>query len=325
MRLAALIPALLFGSSLSFAQPRDLNLAIHNYPSDHFSISVPSGWVDMPKAELDRITTAARKAAPKYVSEPFKYGFLESAGSPFPRVVILMRSGRWSEELIAQMPALAATKDEAQHNVTSSIPALAAMNLQIGKMSWDSKARIAWVPVGFSDERGQPMAGLAGLHPTELGVIQVNCYATQSDFERIAPTFVAIIASVKIDEAIKYRKRSALGTVTDSTLVPALFGGIFGIVLVLAIHGLRAWRHRVNEVVKPRTRESYLVGAAWKVALGVVLLLSQANTLLKALKGDGWLQSTAESAGYWGVWGLIISLALYAVCLGGRDALAARR
>jgi hypothetical protein len=60
-------------------------------------------------------------------------------------------------------------------------------------------------------------------------------------------------------------------------------------------------------------------GAVWKLPVGVAILLSNVSTLLRALGGDGWLQSTDEAQGYWMFWGFLVSLAMFLICWAGRD------
>ena len=70
----------------------------------------------------------------------------------------------------------------------------------------------------FTDD-GQIVQGFSGLHPTKVGSIQVNCYASTADFEKYAALFSKILTSVQVDDKWKYRKQSglsgALGSFAD--------------------------------------------------------------------------------------------------------------
>ena len=97
----------LAGSMLLAAGFASDGLVINNYPADHFSISVPGGWVEIPKAELDAISARVRAATPKLGPQPYDYGFQYSRHAAYPRLLLqVKKSRRWSEDQIAQMAKL---------------------------------------------------------------------------------------------------------------------------------------------------------------------------------------------------------------------------
>jgi hypothetical protein len=317
MRFTAVTVGLVLGASPSFAQQHDLNLVVHNYPADHFSISVPAGWVEIPKAELDRITAYARKAAPTPTPQAFKYGFQACRDDPFPRVVIQVETGRWSEESIFKM-AGGTKNEEIQRGLNTASPALASMNLQIGSHVWDPKAQIGWMRMQPTEKDGRPMTGLAGLHPTEAGAIKVDCYDYESEFGQFAPTFSAIITSVKIDEQFRYHARSALSRAVELVPVPALTGLVVGGAALLMA---RALRRRRPGTTRPRGGRAPFLIAVWKLLLGALLLFAQANIVRNALAGNGGLQAGTDSQVHWFVWGLMMYPMVYMIYFGSRDLL----
>jgi hypothetical protein len=230
---------LLLAPWFSSAQQNQLHqMATHKYPSDHLAVSIPANWVEIPKAELDQMTADIRAAAPNAKPQPYNYGFQISTGSKYPRVVIQVKtSGRWSEKAIAQLPRLSAMKDDIQLKVESEMPGLAPLNIRIGKLAYDPIRQIAWLRMQVTGDEGETIQVLSGIHPTNVGAIQVNCYASTATLEKYAPLFSEIITSVRVDDEWKYRERSALGRAVGSlgdlgtSAVTGAVGGVAALVV----------------------------------------------------------------------------------------------
>jgi hypothetical protein len=216
-------------------------MTTHKYPSDHLTISIPADWVEIPKAELDQMAADIRAAAPNAKPQPYNHGFQISTGSKYPRVVVQVKtSGRWPEKAIAQLPRLSG--EDIQRKVESEMPGLAALNIQIGKLAYDPIRQIAWLRMQFTGDEGETIQGLSGIHPTNVGAIQVNCYASTVTLEKYAPLFSEIITSVQVDEELKYRERSALGRAIGSfgeLGTSAVTGAVGGIACILLTRFLR--------------------------------------------------------------------------------------
>lgn len=205
-----LAPALLPGQQKT-------QFTVHNYPDNHLSISIPAEWVAIPRVELEQMSARVREAAPNAKPQPYNYGFQSSATAKYPRVLIQVKtSGRWAETVFAQLPKI--STGEIQRQVQASSPEFAALNIEIGKLTYDPAKRIAWLRMQFTGEDGE-MQALSGLHPTKAGSIQVHGYSFGLEMEKYGPLFSEIISSVKIDDEWKYRDRSglaaALGRIFD--------------------------------------------------------------------------------------------------------------
>ena len=312
MHRLAISLAWFLAACLALAQPAPFNLVTRHYPADHFSISVPSGWIEIPRAELDRAEAAARKAVPNGPAQRLTYGFQASQRSAYPRFVIQVRTtGRWSEELISKMRGPGQEMGEVQRILNSASPALAAAKLQLGKLTWDPKTRMAWMRAQLTSPDGIPVAALLGAKPTEIGSIQVNCYSRQSDFELLAGMFEAIIASVNVDDPFEYHERSLGARAVESISGPAVIGLFIGAIAVLVV--VVARRPRTDSTPPIKTRRG-----VWMLPVGVLFLFAAWRTLAGALGGDGWLQSTYEAQGYWGFWGFSISIGLSLISFGLR-------
>jgi hypothetical protein len=243
MKSQGLLALLLLAPWFSSAQQKQPpQMAAHKYPSDHFVISIPADWVEIQKAELDQMTANIRAAAPTAKPQPYNYGFQISTRSKFPRVIIQVKTARWSEKAIAQLPSLSAMKDGVQRKVESEMPGLAALNIQIGKLAYDPVRQIAWLRMQVTGDEGELIHGLTGIHPTNVGAIQVNCYSSADTLEKYAPLFSEIITSVQVDDGWKYRERSALGRAIgslDELGTSAVTGAVGGIAAVLVARFLK--------------------------------------------------------------------------------------
>jgi hypothetical protein len=203
-------------------------MAVHKYPSDHFSISIPTGWVEIPKAELDQMSANIREAAPNARPQPYNYGFQESADSKYARVLVQVKTtGRWSPKVFDQIPKVSSLKGD-----VVAAPGLAALKIQLGKLTYDPTARIAYLRMQFTGDDGQTMQGFSGLHPTKVGSIQVNCYASTTDFDKDAALFAAIITSVQIDNEWEYQATGASPADLGPSAVTGATGGTAAILVL---------------------------------------------------------------------------------------------
>jgi hypothetical protein len=79
------------------------------------------------------------------------------------------------------------------------------------------------------------------------------------------------------------------------------------------------------QVVRPKSKRAYVIGALWRLPIGTFLLLLQIGILEDAIVGDGWLRLDAVGIAYWAVWALIMFLAVRLVYRGIRYAMSALR
>lgn len=218
-------------------------MVVRNYPSDHFSIAIPSGWVEIPKSELKLMEEYARKAATNMGPQPFNYGFRASAESYFPYIVIqIKKNGRWTEDAIEKMAKAPSPQQEIQKQIRTQSPTLAALNIKIGEVTYDSAMRILWIRMQGRADDGQMQQSLLGSHPTSVGSIQVNGHSLDVDFEQYAPLFATIVTSIQIDDEWKYRERSRVARFMDG--LANFVGPAVSIIAVLTVfHFMRKRKH----------------------------------------------------------------------------------
>lgn len=216
-RAGFLLPCLLF------AQQAPPPLTVHSFVSEHIEISIPTGWVAIPRAELDAITATLQQAAPNAEPQRYQHGFQASASAEYPRVLVQIKDkGRWSDQVFREIPHTGLEGAEAA----------------IGKLSYDPAQRLAWLRLQLEVEEGKTQQALSGLHPTETGSVQVHCWAPPGDFIPYASLCRQIVTSVRLGDAIRYRERTAWQTFLADYGSSA--GGALGaIAAVLVIRRLR--------------------------------------------------------------------------------------
>jgi len=285
------------------------DLRLRNFAGDHFGISIPDGWIEMPADELRTLSVRLQAASPKFANQSVHYGYKLSATAPYPQILIqIQKSGRLSENTLARLSSIKAVNHQLSAALKSLKRQVNADSLKVENLRWDSATEILWQQTRVVDPNGNPVTIQAGMLPTGFGSISVNCYSTQSEFESLAPVFTEVIRSVAIDPQFRYNHRRMSARVADSMLLPSLIGCVCTLFIVWLV---RRW-HKIRLARTPPGKVRS--GAAWKVPLGLILLLGHISSLTQALDGDGWLQSSDEAQGYWFEWGAMVTLALFLLC-----------
>src|SRR5258708_27678230 len=78
MRLLTLAWSILLAAGFAPSQTTPDQLVVKNYPADNFSISVPPGWIEIPKKELDEIAARVLAKSPKLGPQTYDYGYQRS-------------------------------------------------------------------------------------------------------------------------------------------------------------------------------------------------------------------------------------------------------
>jgi hypothetical protein len=144
--------------------------------------------------------------------------------------------------------------------------------------------------------------------------LEVPADSTEPDFERLDPTFRAVISSVKLEAPFPYRERSLFARAMASITVPALFGSGCTIGALLGIpptsqDGTDRLSLRKSEFVGCHMEDRSRIASCFR---------SRQHAFMHALGGDGWLQTTAEPQGYWFAWGLFFRMGLFLIYSGSR-------
>ena len=186
------------------------------YQKDVFSITLPDGWVEIPRDVIDayekRIASIAPKSskeiAPKSARQLYDYGFqLDSAQQWFeyPYILVSIRNtGRIQKSLLDKFEESSFQKgvDKAKKELRPAVS-----NIQIGKLYYDKVANIIWSRIESDLVQIGPVSGLFGMILTDKGYIQVNGYSLKEDFFTYEPVFRTSAVSVIPSSDLIYKPK----------------------------------------------------------------------------------------------------------------------
>ena len=209
---------------------------VKTYPTEHFSIAIPDGWTEIPRAELQQLASNLRQAAPDAGAQSYDYGFRPANNAAHVRVLIQVKHERWPEEFLEETSKLPRAKGLIQHGVTATSASLAELQPKIGEMRWDPDRQVLWMRTQLAGEKSA-MEILSAAQLTKEGSIQIHCSADGDEYEKVAATFSSVIDSLRIADDWKYEARGpfrrlfsdyvwvAVGVVGIASLIGAMFAG----------------------------------------------------------------------------------------------------
>lgn len=196
-------------ASLSLAPPT-ARAAPFAAPSDGFAMRLPPGWIQIPQAAIAEVKQELERQSPT-VKLPH-YNFAFQFGSPdewftYPYVVIqVKRTGRISEAQLSKLDKL--STDDASKSLQDKARSLMT-EIEIGKMRYDPVSRIIWTNIGANVTEVGRVSGISAAVPTEYGLLQISGFAKEREFMAFLLVFHELIASVEVDERVKYQLRQA--------------------------------------------------------------------------------------------------------------------
>lgn len=168
------------------------------YKKSEFSISLPDGWVEIPRNVIDAYEIETAKLAPEAPKQHYDYVFqLRSVKNWFeyPFITVqINKMGKISENELENMENYPTQKEVNKHKEKLSS---AMTDIQVGKMYYDKDSRIIWLRMESKVINVGYISGLSGVILTEQGFIQVNGYSLKNDFPRYEPVFKSSTLSVE--------------------------------------------------------------------------------------------------------------------------------
>ena len=172
--------------------------------ADKFTIRLPSGWVPIPKADLDALYAMQKKLAPNEKIQPTAYGFLRSGSDEYPRIMITMRT-------IGRIPDEKLQKDFGRFEAgakqgVSELNYLAPLvsNISLGESKYDPVHRVIWMRLQSNVEGQGVIKGIGALRLTRNGYIQISCFVKEDSFKSLSPDFIEIITGLELAPEIEY-------------------------------------------------------------------------------------------------------------------------
>ncbi len=207
MRIMGLLGLLLGAGAVgAFAQGRAAELPafekweVREFGGDGFSIRLPPGWARIPDASVEAFVNGlglAAMGAPGQGRHLYKHVFHRQTvftGRPeYPYALVDIRGGRVPQGDLARMRVW----DGAGRVFTA---------LKAGDVMHEPGIDVVWLRLAQSVPGVGPVVSAAGMKLTQRGVIQLNCYVREADFEAAHPEFEAMVRSMEIEPSIKYQR-----------------------------------------------------------------------------------------------------------------------
>jgi hypothetical protein len=181
--------------AVAFAAPSKASAI--EFKKDGFSISLPNGWVEVPRDIMDANEKALSKAAPSLRVQRIDYGFqLDSSKKWFqyPYISVkINRTGRMTENELEKLEGYSTQEsyDRYKKDLSSMMT-----SIQPGKMIFDRKHKIIWMRLDADVANIGPVSGISGMVLTEAGFIQVTGFSLRKDYPIYEPVFQSVALSV---------------------------------------------------------------------------------------------------------------------------------
>ncbi len=213
---------------------------------DGFTLSLPDGWVEIPRDAIDSYEKKMAELAPSVHAQHYDSGF--QLGSPgkwfsYPYVLIQVNTrGRIQESRLEQL------KENIIPNVLDQKERFSAImsDIKVGEMLYDSRNNIIWMRMELDIRGFGPVTGLAGMVPTERGFIQAIGYCRKDDYKKYENAFRSILVSVTPDAELAYKPQftdsPATGLSWTEIATTAAAGALIGVVVGLILRSRRKKR-----------------------------------------------------------------------------------
>ena len=211
------------------------------HQKNSFSITIPDGWIEVPRNIIDTYENEISKQAPNAQKQHYDYGFqLESSNNWFEYPYILVQikdTGRIPENQLEKLEkySFKDTIDKSKKDLSSLMS-----DIQVGKMYYDKQEKIIWMRIEMNVVNIGIVSGLSGMVPTEKGFIQVAGYSLKNDFSNNEHVFRSVSMSVLPEPDLVYKpkwsdnlpsflSRIDWGKVAGKAVAGAIIGGIIAL------------------------------------------------------------------------------------------------
>ncbi len=214
----------------------DLAYADQVVQKPEFSISLPDGWVEIPRNVLDEYARGLAAAAPNAPSQHYNYGFQSPGKDWFEYPYILsqvLNTGRIPDNELSQIENIPIDKEIDKQRAAFE-PAMS--DLQVGKPGYDRAENIIWLSIEMNVTGVGTVAGISGMVPTQNGLLTVNGYAPKAEFATHEPAFRLAIKSLKPSADLVYkpgtgstasRRGFQIGRIVGFAIVGGIVAAIF--------------------------------------------------------------------------------------------------
>ena len=210
-----------------------------------FSISLPDGWIEMPRDVIDAYEKEITRLAPNVTTQHYDYGFqLDSSKNWFeyPYILVQVKNiGRIPESQLEKLERYSVQEslDKYKKGVSSIMS-----DIQAGKMVYDKETKMIWMRIESNVANIGPISGISGMIPTEKGFIQVMGYSLREHYPTYEAIFQSVALSVSPEPGLAYKPKWSdslppavagidWGKVAGKAIAGAIIGGIIALIAAL--------------------------------------------------------------------------------------------
>ena len=190
---------------------------------DHFSITLPDGWMEIPSTVLQAYAEQVEELFPDTPRPVYDYGYQIDDGNwmTYPYILVQFRPvGRipWGE--------LARFKEK-----NLQIGDIGLSEVSVGESTYDQKNHILWSTLTTPARNGETAKALVAVKLTEMGYIRLIGCASEDSFDQYATIFREAFGSLEIGKSIDYKPQFG-------DTMPVVGGIMMGRVLVWCIQAV---------------------------------------------------------------------------------------
>lgn len=178
--------------------------------TDDFTISLPSGWHEIPNDMLRALTLNLAQRAPAAPRMDFAYGY-QVAVPPnwfqYPYTLVqIENSGKIPESELESMSEFEDAMQEGADTVNSAMGSFMSQG-ELTATRYDPDENIIWTQTSMEVVGIGRVRGITAAILTERGIIAVHSYALDGDFAYYEPMFEEIARGVSVSEYIRYKSQ----------------------------------------------------------------------------------------------------------------------
>jgi len=180
------------------------------FESDGVATTLPSGWVRIPQAEIERMRRDLQVEAPNAHIPNYDFGYQAPSGGgwiTYPYILVqISRAGRLRPSAIESIAhADLGRIEEGISDATNS----SFSNLRIGGIRYDPNANLLWFRTRMDVPNVGTVLGINAMVPTERGFVSFAGYATEDRFPLLSRDFTGMMSRLSISEEVRYRHHAS--------------------------------------------------------------------------------------------------------------------
>ena len=168
-----------------------------------FSITIPEGWVEIPREKIDEYTKVISQSAPETPKYECAFQLASSKNwFEYPYIVVQINTkGRIPYSQLKKIKEYPAQENLEKHKKNLST---FLTDFQAGTMVYDKINNKIWNKTSANVNGIGPVSGLSCITPTNTGYIQVIGNSTNNYFSTYEPVFQIVAQSVSPETSLVY-------------------------------------------------------------------------------------------------------------------------